>query len=315
MNFDLSEDQATIKSTAREFLAARYPAEEVRRLALEDPRGWTDAQWTELSGLGWPGLAIAEDDGGMGLGTVEMAVVAEELGYALAPSPLASHWMAGVFAPSEAVAAGDSRGTVAWHGLDMVPDAEGADFVVDVEGGRVVNAFTTDPVASLDTTRRLSAVTPSESSELSAGTDRPRLVAEIILAAELTGIGQRALEMAVAYAKERKQFGKPIGSFQAVSHSCAQMLLEVEGARSLVLNAAWVLDNEPEEAPLAVAMAKAWCSDAGVRVVSSSIQVHGGIGMTWEHDLHLYLKRAQADAHVLGASREQRSRVADLLSL
>ena len=113
------------------------------------------------------------------------------------------------------------------------------------------------------------------------------------LAAELTGVAQRALEMAVEYAKERKQFGRPIGSYQAVSHRCAQMLLETEGARSAAYYAAWAADNEPETAPLAASMAKAYASDAGTRVTGASLQVHGGIGFTWEHDLHLWLKRAQ----------------------
>ena len=101
------------------------------------------------------------------------------------------------------------------------------------------------------------------------------------------------MEMAVDYAKERKQFGRPIGAYQAVSHRCAQMLLETEGARSAAYYAAWAADNEPETAPLAASMAKAYASDAGTRVTGASLQVHGGIGFTWEHDLHLFLKRAQ----------------------
>ena len=119
-----------------------------------------------------------------------------------------------------------------------------------------------------------------------------RVRAYMALAAELTGVAQRAMEMAVDYAKERKQFGRPIGSYQAVSHRCAQMLLETEGARSATYYAAWAADNQPEIAELAASMAKAYASDAGTRVTGASLQVHGGIGFTWEHDLHLWLKRA-----------------------
>jgi alkylation response protein AidB-like acyl-CoA dehydrogenase len=101
------------------------------------------------------------------------------------------------------------------------------------------------------------------------------------LAAELTGVAQKAMEMAVSYAKERKQFGRLIGAYQAVSHACAQMLLETEGARAAAYYAAWAADNEPETASLAASMAKAYASDAACRVTGSSLQVHGGIGFTW----------------------------------
>src|SRR5919106_1746837 len=132
------------------------------------------------------------------------------------------------------------------------------------------------------------------------------------LAAELTGIAQRAMEMAVEYARERKQFGRPIGSYQAVSHRCAQMLLETEGARSASYYAAWCGDAEPETLPLAACMAKAYASDAGWRVCTSGLQVHGGIGFTWEHDLHFFLKRAKVDALLYGSAREHRDAVAAL---
>ena len=131
-------------------------------------------------------------------------------------------------------------------------------------------------------------------------------------AAESVGVAQRAMEMAVAYAKERKQFGRPIGTYQAVSHACAQMLLEVEGARAAVYWAAWALDHEPETAPLAAAMAKAYAADAGRRVPRAALQVHGGIGFTWEHDLHFFLKRGEANAHMYGDGASHRERIAAL---
>ena len=121
-------------------------------------------------------------------------------------------------------------------------------------------------------------------------------LAAVALSAEQVGGAQRCLDMAVEYAKEREQFGRPIGSFQAVKHRCADMLVDVEGMRSAVYHAAWALGAGDSEAPVAAATAKVWCSDAAVRVAESSLQVHGGIGFTWESDVHLYLKRAQLDS-------------------
>jgi alkylation response protein AidB-like acyl-CoA dehydrogenase len=118
--------------------------------------------------------------------------------------------------------------------------------------------------------------------------------------------------MAVDYARDRKQFGRPIGSYQAVSHRCAQMLLEVEGSRSAAYYAAWTADAEPETLALAASMAKAYASDAGWRVCTSALQVHGGIGFTWEHDLHFFLKRAKVNGSLYGSARDHRDIVARL---
>ena len=299
MNFDLSDDQRTIKSTAREFLTARYPLAEVRRLALDDERGWTDQQWNEMVELGWPDIAE--------LGTVEMVVVAEELGYACAPTPLQSTWAAGLLGAS----LDGGRGAVVIG--DLSADAGSADVLVDWDGA-VVTGATVEPVRALDPTRRWFRV---EGGERSGGGDvtRGRGQAIVMSAAESVGVAQRAMDMAVEYAKERKQFDRPIGTYQAVSHACAQMLLEVEGARSTTLYAAWALDHEPESGPLAASMAKAYASDAGWRVPAAALQVHGGIGFTWEHDLHLWLKRGKANAYLWGDAREHRARVAALIGL
>jgi alkylation response protein AidB-like acyl-CoA dehydrogenase len=344
VDFDLSEDQRTIKRTAREFLSARYKLDEVRRLALEEPDGFTSAQWDEIAGLGWPELADPEQ----GLGTVELAVVSEELGYALAPSPLQSTWAArallAVGGRSDALGDG-RRGTVAmWdadevgdpdtsvldpgadgtlHGTKIaVPDAGFADvLVVTAAGGRhfLVEAGAPGvgivPSSSIDPTRRLFEVTlDGVRGELLDGEPeafgRAWHAIAIATAAESVGVAERAMEMSVAYAKDRKQFDRPIGTYQAVSHRCAQMLLEVEGARSLVYWAAWALDFEPEIASVAASSAKAYASDCGSRVTGSAIQVHGGIGFTWEHDLQFFFKRAAALAHHYGDARWHRDQVA-----
>jgi alkylation response protein AidB-like acyl-CoA dehydrogenase len=137
----------------------------------------------------------------------------------------------------------------------------------------------------------------------------------VALSAELVGIAQRAQDMAVAYAKQREQFGRPIGSYQAVSHRCAQMLYDTEEARSLTYYAAWCADAEPGSLLLAASMAKARASDAARSVTNAALQVFGGIGFTWEHDLHLFLKRAEVSAQMLGTAREHRDRVAGLAGL
>ncbi len=299
MNFDLSDDQRTIKSTAREFLTARYPLSEVRRLAFDDERGWTDQQWNEMVGLGWPDIAE--------LGTIEMVVVAEELGYACAPTPLQSTWAARALCAS----VDGGRGAVVVG--DLSADAGTADVLVDWDGA-VVTGATVEPVRALDPTRRWFRV---EGGERSGGGDvaRGRGQATVMNAAESVGVAQRAMDMAVEYAKERKQFDRPIGTYQAVSHACAQMLLEVEGARSVVYWAAWALDHEPETAPLAVACAAAYAGDAGRRVPRAALQVHGGIGFTWEHDLQFFLKRGEANAHAYAAGATHREEVAALTGL
>ena len=130
-----------------------------------------------------------------------------------------------------------------------------------------------------------------------------------------SGVAQRALDMAVEYAKEREQFGRPIGAYQAVSHRLADMLWEVEEARSLTYYAAWCADAEPESLPLAASMAKARASDAASAVTHQAIQTLGGIGFTWEHDIHFLLKRARVCAQLMGSAGQHRERVAELTGL
>jgi alkylation response protein AidB-like acyl-CoA dehydrogenase len=331
MNFDFSDDQQAIKRTAKELLETRFTAEKVRELA-ESGR-YDEDTWGELSELGWPGIFIDEGFGGQGLGTVELVILAEELGYALAPLPFLSNAAAGLViqhAGSEeqrerwlpGIASGAARGAVglASNGeAALVPDADSAEAIVllDGESGVVIEAGEAElePVETIDATRRFARVRASGGEPL-GGDPSPALDRMVVaLAAELTGVAQHAMEMAVEYARERKQFGRPIGSYQAVSHRCAQMLLETECARSTSYYAAWTADSEPESLPLAASMAKAYASDAGWNVTASSLQVHGGIGFTWEHDLHFLLKRARTDGHLFGTAREHRERVAWLAGL
>ena len=208
----------------------------------------------------------------------------------------------------------------------LVMDAASADFflVATSDGHRHIvekgaTGVTVTPEQSIDPTRRVSSirfegVQVAPENTLPGGTEDYWPVFQracVAIAAESTGLAQRSLDMSVAYAKDRQQFGRPIGAYQAVSHRCAQMLLETENSRSAVYGAAWAADAEPESLPLAASTAKAYASDAGWRVPDAAIQVHGGIGFTWEHDLHFFLKRGRANAASFGDAKWHRERVAD----
>src|SRR5215208_358414 len=329
MNFDLNDEQQEIKRTAHEFLAARFKPEKVRELA--EARAYDDALWKEISDLGWPGIAIAEEDGGQGLGMVELAVLLEESGYACAPSALLGTAGAALVISAAGsdeqraewlpkLASGEATGSFGGFAdgtSTLFCDLPTADVVVtfDGEGALLAPASEVEfePFDAIDATRSFALVSDAVGERLPGDVDGGRDRLAVAIAAELTGIAQRTLEMAVDYARERRQFGRPIGAYQAVSHRCAQMLLETESARSAAYYAAWATENEPQTAPLAASMAKAYASDAGMRVTGASLQVHGGIGFTWEHDLHLYLKRAIADAVMFGDSRWHREQVARMV--
>jgi alkylation response protein AidB-like acyl-CoA dehydrogenase len=331
MNFDFSDDQQAIKRTAKDLLADRFNPERVRELA--EAKAYDAEAWKEMCELGWAGIFIDEAHGGQELGTVELIILLEELGYALAPVPFLSNAAAGLAIQAAGsdeqrerwlpgLASGELRGTV---GLlkggeaRLVPDAADADLIVLAgDDGAVVaerGAAEVEAFDALDATRRFGRVRVEGGDALPRDV-RPALDRiSVALAAENVGVAQRAMEMAVDYARERKQFDRPIGSYQAVSHRCAQMLLEVEGSRSAAYYAAWCADAEQDSLAQAASMAKAYASDAAWRVCTSSLQVHGGIGFTWEHDLHFYLKRAKTNALMFGSAAEHRERVASLTGL
>ncbi len=328
MNFGFNDEQSEIKSTARQFLQSRFKPDVVRELA--EAGRYDDDLWKEICELGWPGIAIPEEQGGQGLGLVELVILCEELGHACAPTPFLSNAAAGL-ALSQAgsdsqrgswlagSASGEARGTAGFlpgeGSAELVPDAEGAEFIVllgEGEGSVVAGSdAVVEAIDAIDPTRRFATVSGGGEAlvgDVAAARDRIAVAA----AGELVGIAQRAMDMAVDYAKEREQFGRPIGAYQAVSHACAQMLYDVEEARSLTYYAAWVADAEPESLALAAAMAKARASDAAWDVCKSSLQVHAGIGFTWEHDLHFLLKRARAAGQLYGVASVHRERVAGL---
>jgi alkylation response protein AidB-like acyl-CoA dehydrogenase len=245
----------------------------------------------------------------------------------------------------EPICRGDARSTVAilessasWDPDDVrtsaangritgeklfVPDAAVADFIVVIarNGVFIVDAkapgLKISPMSAVDLTRKLYAVefhnTPVE--EIGATANLPRAfdIATAALAAELVGGMQRALEVTVEYAKTRKQFGKPIGMFQAVQHQCADMYLETESSRSAVYYAGWALEENSPDSATAVSIAKMYASDAGRTVGNRSIQIQGGMGFTWENDVHLYYRRAKANETAFGDSNFHRERIASML--
>ncbi len=326
MRFDFDDEQREIKDTARSFLTSRFKPEKVRELA--EAGTYDDALWSEVCELGWPGIAIAEEDGGQGLGMVELTILCEELGYACAPLPFFSNAAAGLAiehagsAEQRAshlpgIASGEARGAIG--DAAVVIDGPGAEVVVlfGDSGATVVEASEAElePLDLIDATHRYSKPGAPGGAPLEGDLEGASGRIAVAAAADLVGVAQKAMEMAVEYAKERHQFDRPIGAYQAVSHQCAQMLYDVEEARSLTYFAAWAADAEPESLPLAAAMAKARASDAAWEVCKSSIQVHGGIGFTWEHDLHFLLKRARAGGQLFGTSGQHRERVAALAGL
>ncbi len=222
--------------------------------------------------------------------------------------------------PSGADGTGDLTGrtdpVLAASGADVAvvwtPDAL---YAVDLDaGGRP------RPEPTMDQTRTLSWLSFDHTPAVRLGGSEPAAAADalvdraaVAVSAEMLGAASRVLEMAAAYAKERVQFGQPIGAFQAVKHRCADMVVDVEGMRSLVWNAAWSIDAGDPDRSIAASSAKIWCNEASRRVMASGLQVHGGIGFTWEHDLHLYLKRAQLDQVSFGDTNFHRDRLARLL--
>ncbi len=328
MDFGFSDEQQEIQRTARELLAARYTPAKLRELA--ESRSYDDAIWSEIRELGWPGIAIPEEYGGQGLGMVELVILCEELGYVCAPSPFLSNAIAGLVIAEggtdaqrarwlPGIASGEALGASALDPNEpaLVADAQGAAvLVVPVgDGGGLLEAKDAriEPLELIDATRSYARVSASQAEPIAVETGLYRGM--VATCGELVGLSQKALEMAVVYAKEREQFGRPIGSYQAVSHRCANMLYDVEEARSLTYYAAWCADAEPESLMLAAHMAKARASDTATSVTNAALQVFGGIGFTWEHDLHFLLKRAEVMSQLLGTATQHRGRVAELVGL
>ena len=376
MELEFSDEQEELREGVRAMLARECPMSLVR--AVVEDGAPADGLWKQMVDLGWPALTIAEEHGGLGLGSVELAVVVEELGRSVAPGPfiatvtqfaplvreagsaeqqarflgvIADGSLTGALAISEAGVAFDPGAVAAtaapdgdgWrlsgekHSVLGAADADEVAVVARVEGSSGddgVAAFvvpcddlTVTSLQALDMSRNLATVSldgarvPSDrvlgapGPETATAIRRAIEEAVVALALEAVGVCQAILDITLDYAKHREQFGVPIGSFQAIKHKFADMLVMLERARATGYYAALTLAEDDERRSLAASTAKAAAGDAERLMSKEGIQIHGGIGYTWEHDMHLYVRRAKTDGLLLGTAADHRARIADLLGL
>ncbi len=371
MTFAFSEEQQELRSTAARFLDEKSSSETVREL-MESDTGFDEGTWKQMADLGWFGMAIPEEYGGLGFGFVEVTVLMEEMGRKLIPAPYLSSVILGANAILNAgtedqkkellpgIADGTTRATLAfvepsgkWElgGISLEAKESGGSWTLQGDKSYVldghtatllivaarwgqdeISLFTVDPDAegvtrtrleTLDMTRKQAKISFNNApatllGERGAGAaalTKTLDLAAAVLSSEMVGGAQQCLDMSTTYAKERYQFGRPIGSFQAIKHKCANMLMEVEMARSAAYYAGWAAAEDPEELSLAASLAKAYCSDAYFHAAAENIQIHGGIGFTWEHDAHLYFRRAKSSEIYLGDATYHRELVAQKLGV
>ena len=340
MNLELTEEQIALRDTVRQFLAEKASVASHVRPMLDDPRGTTDTVWHGLAGLGATGVLVPQDHDGAGMTMVEAGVVAEELGAALYPGPWLSSAVAAARALTRTgaddgllaeIAGGTAIATVGpLNGarpvadgatlrgeISALPDAAAATvLLVLAEEPSGAGLYAVDPTSDGVTVTARSHVDPTRKLfdvELDGVTGRrladapadavDALVDDVMIAraADALGAAEAVMNLAVDYAKVRRQFDQPIGSFQAVQHLCVDMFETVELARSGVIHALWAADAaEPAERHRAALRAKAFAGRL-TSVGDTAIQVFGGIGFTWEHDAHLYLKRLLGWSAYLGA--------------
>ena len=359
MNFDFSDDQKLLQKTAREFLNEHAPLS-VCRAVLESEARYSETLWNEVARLGWLGTAIPEAYGGAGFGYLELAVVAAELGRALAPIPFSSS----VYLATEAIlragspaqkqhylpklASGEWIGTFAHaetpghHGQAGVAttlkngalsggklavlDGDSADFaVVSAHAGNDVTLVLVDltadgvertSVRSIDPSRSVASIRFAGAPAQQLGDDGGWALAEhlldraaVLMAFEQIGGAERALETTREYCLTRYAFGRPIASFQALKHRLADLYVEIELARSNAYFGAWALSNESAEIARAACGARASATEAFELASTEMIQLHGGVGYTWEYDCHLFYRRAKLLAAVLGGAAVWRERL------
>ena len=370
MDLELSEDQRALRDGVRRVLEEQCPPALPR--AVHEAGETGSALWQQMAGLGWPGVAIAEAQGGLGRGAVELCLVAEELGRAVAPgpflatatqlapllqeapdSPLAvrllqriaegrlsgsvalaedDRWdVATIACHARPVSGGfrlDGRKTAVFAGasadeIAVIARAEAGlgVFLVPRAAVKVQERRVVDPTLGLVDLVLDGAAVQAERVLLAPGpateraAERALEVATVALALATIGCCRRIFELTLEYAKVRRQYDRPIGSFQALKHRLADMYLTVERATALGYFAALTLAEEDPRRGEATALAKVEAGDCQRLVVEEGLQLHGGIGFTWEHDLHLFLRRAKAGDPLLGSATEQRAKLARRLGL
>jgi alkylation response protein AidB-like acyl-CoA dehydrogenase len=346
MEFAFTEEQAMIAETVKAFFAENATSERTR--AAMETDGVDHELWSSFcSELGLAGIGISEELGGAGLGCVELAIVAEAAGSHVAALPLLglaagaraiaaggsaeqqAEFLPAILSGGAMVAAVDGDGLALDGGnlsgtLPYVPHGLAADLIVIVgaDGAYVVRGdaagLTKQARVTMDQTRPLAAIT-LDGVEAAVLPDTAKALAAyreggwLVLAAEALGGAQATLERTVAYSQERVQFGRQIGSYQAYKHRLADMMIEIEQARSAVYWAACAVDEASDEKMLALHSAKSFCADTYHMCAGNMIQLHGGIGFTWEHDAHLFFKRARGVSALMGDSEWHRRQIADLV--
>lgn len=308
----MTEERELLRETVAA-LVAKHAGPAAVRAAMESERGYDESLWQLLcEQVGAAALVIPEELGGAGGELADAAAVLQELGRALVPSPLLGTTLAELAllsatepdaATLEALAEGTAIGALVLD-PDYVVNGDVADVVVAVEDGRLSRwtRFNARPLTTMDPTRRLARVQQQEAEAI--GTD-PGLAdkAAVLLAAEQIGAAERCLELTVEYAKDRVQFGRPIGSFQALKHRMADLYVAVAAAKAVVSDAC------EDPAPTNAAAARLAATEALNTVAAEGIQLHGGIAITWEHDMQLYFKRAHGSTHLLDSPQQLLSRL------
>lgn len=354
MNFLLSEEQLALVDSVTNLLRDRCDPLRVHKIFDTPGEAQFDSElWAALCEMGVPAIMVPEEQGGLGLELIDLAIVAEALGKAVAPVPFLGHVLAALaiaLGGSEAqkakwlplLASGEILGTVAlcegkggWMPADwtlsgaslagvktMVPNAAEADVIVvgTAEGLALVEkgaAFTTTRIDSADRTRPLDTVTfdGAAAEMLPQGqeiTTRLLDAAAVLLAADAFGGAEHCVAMSVDYAKMREQYGQPIAGFQGLRYQLVAMALATEPSRGLYWYAAHAWDAIPEKSSHAASQAKAHLADTYLQVTRDMVEAHGGIGFTWEHDTHLYMKRAMHNWAWLGSPSRHRLRAADM---
>ena len=332
MDFTFSEDQLLFQDSVRDFLVNEVTPERVRA-SWEADNGRDDALWSQLVELGLTGMTVAEEHGGLGMNELDFVLLAQECGYVALPEPLvhtalvavpllqqiggelAAEWL-------PRIATGEAKVVVGIAENGLVEDAHVADLLLLEDGARLVAATQAEVTLchneSVDPSRKLFTVDIGDGATTVAEGDEARcLVAGALnrgalgAAAQAVGLAQRMIDLSVQYTSERQQFGKPIGSFQAVKHHMANVAVRLEYAKAPVHRAAYTVANNQEIAAHAVSHAKLVACEAANLAAKHSIQVHGAMGYTWEVDLHIYMKKAWALANTWGDAGFHKTRVAD----
>jgi len=334
MDFTFSQDQLLFQASVRDFLVAEVTPARIRA-AWETADGRDPALWQQLVELGLVGLCVPEEYGGLGMGELDFVLLAQECGYVALPEPLVHTAMvaapllrrvggglAATWLPR--IAAGEAKVVVGLEQNLLVEDAHVADLLL-LQRGEAWYALAPEQVAlrhneSVDPSRRLYAAEMKMGSDpFCSGSAAVVLTAAALnrgalgCAAQALGLAQRMVDLAVAYSRDRQQFGKPIGSFQAVKHLMANVAVRLEYARAPVHRAAYSLAQDEPGAARAVSHAKLLACEAANLAAKHSIQVHGAMGYTWEVDLHIYMKKAWALANTWGDTAFHKARIADYI--